>query len=346
MFSHDFSTQLIKTIGVGIGLVDTATGKVVSFNETFGIWFAEAAPERPVLECLDMLDADDIESIRAGRMVELKTKVKRRTLIIELRGHLADHMGHELLVLEGQNISRLREAEAMLDCYATMVDRRTRDLEREKTQVEKLLLNLMPQSVYEEYRTFGSVTPRLFEPVSVLMLDFVGFTQMAAAADPTVTVSELNDIFTAFDRISEMHGCERIKTVGDCYMAVTGLPHPTTDHMLSAARCAAKMLRYLEHRNHTHQHKWSARIGIASGSVVGSVVGVQKYIYDVFGPAVNCAARLQALSNPMEITVCTTARAELEEEFELKNARAENLRGFGEMRVACLSERAPAIRAA
>lgn len=346
MFSQEFSTQLIKTIGVGIGLVQSATGQFVSFNETFASWFPAVAVQKPILDCLDMLSPADITAIRAGQMVEIKTKVKRRTLIIELRGHTAEHAGEELLVLEGQNISRLRETEAMIDSYATMVDRRTRDLEREKTQVEKLLLNIMPQSVYEEYRTFGSVAPRLFEPVSVLMLDFVGFTEMAAAADPTVTVSELNDLFTAFDRIGEMHGCERIKTVGDCYMAVTGLPHPAPDHMLSAARCAAKMMRYLEHRNTSHQHKWSARIGIASGSVVGSVVGVQKYIYDVFGPAVNCAARLQSLSNPMEITVCATARQDLEEEFDLGNVRSENLRGFGELRVAQITDRSQAIRAA
>lgn len=346
MFSQDFSTQLIKTIGVGIALVDASCGKVVSFNETFSSWFTDVDVHKPVVECLDGVCDDDLIAIRAGQVVEVRTKVKRRTLIIELRGHLATHLDKDLLVIEGQNISRLRETEAMIDSYSSMADRRARDLEREKTQVEKLLLNLMPQSVYEEFRTFGSVAPRLFEPVSVLMLDFVGFTEMAASADPTVTVSELNDIFTGFDRISEMHGCERIKTIGDCYMAVTGLPHPTTDHLLSAARCATKMLRYIEHRNRSHQHKWSARIGIASGSVVGSVVGVQKYIYDVFGPAVNCAARLQALSNPMEVTVCASARSELSDEFELQNVRAENVRGFGEMRIAQLREMASATIAA
>ena len=142
----------------------------------------------------------------------------------------AVHEGRRILVLECQNVSRLRETEAMIDSYATMTERRTRELEREKTQVEKLLLNVLPRSVYEEYKTFGSVTPRLFEPVSVLMLDFVGFTEMAVAEDPTETVSELNALFTAFDRIAEMNGCERIKTIGDCYMAVAGLPHPTPDH--------------------------------------------------------------------------------------------------------------------
>lgn len=339
MFPQDLNERLLKSIGVGICLAEADTHHIVSVNATFAAWFTGAQTGGWLEACFETLTPDDFVRVNKGQVVEVTTKVNRRTLVIELRAHSAEYQGQDLLVLEAQNISRLRETEAMIDSYAAMVDRRTRDLEREKTQVEKLLLNLMPRSVYEEYMTFGSVTPRLFEPVSVLMLDFVGFTGMAAASDPTVTVTELNDIFTAFDRISELHGCERIKTIGDCYMAVTGLPHPTPDHALSAARCASKMIRYLNHRNATHQHKWKARIGIATGSVVGSVVGVQRYIYDVFGPAVNCAARLQALSEPMEITVCESMEEHLVDEFELTDVRTETLRGFGEIRVARLRER-------
>ncbi len=346
MFPQDFSDRLLKSIGVGICLAEADTRTIVSFNETFGAWFHGAQVGGWLDACFETLTPADFERVNAGQVVEVTTKAKRRTLVIELRAHRAEYQGQELLVLEAQNISRLRETEAMIDSYATMVDRRTRDLEREKTQVEKLLLNLMPRSVYEEYMTFGSVTPRLFEPVSVLMLDFVGFTDMAAASDPTVTVTELNDIFTAFDRISELHGCERIKTIGDCYMAVTGLPTPASDHALSAARCASKMLRYLNHRNATHQHQWKARIGIATGSVVGSVVGVQRYIYDVFGPAVNCAARLQALAEPMEIAVCASMETEVIDEFELADTRTEVLRGFGELQVGHLRERALSARVA
>ncbi len=342
MIPQDISERLLKSIGVGICLAEADTHQVVSTNPTFGTWFPGAELGNNLDQCFENLTRDDFACLEEGRMVETTTKVKRRTLVIELRAHRAQYQGKELLVLEAQNISRLRETEAMIDSYATMADRRARDLEREKVQVEKLLLNLMPRSVYEEYMTFGSVAPRLFEPVSVLMLDFVGFTDMAAASDPTVTVSELNDIFTAFDRISELHGCERIKTVGDCYMAVTGLPHPAPEHALSAARCAAKMIRYLNRRNATHQHKWQARIGIASGSVVGSVVGVQKYIYDVFGPAVNCASRLQALSEPMEITVAASMEEDLIQDFDLISPRVKDVRGFGEMRVARLVERVSA----
>ncbi|MEX0282015.1 MAG: adenylate/guanylate cyclase domain-containing protein [Arenibacterium sp.] len=339
MFPEDLSARLLKSIGVGVCLVEVEAGTIVFCNAIFNTWFADAEQGMALLDALPDLSEEDMARAAKGMMIEVKTKIKRRTLVIEMRAQPANYDGRDLFVFECQNVSRLRETEAMIDSYAAMVDRRTRDLEREKTQVEKLLLNIMPRTVYEEFMTFGSVAPRLFEPVSVLMLDFVGFTKMAAAADPTVTVAELNDIFTAFDRIGELHGCERIKTVGDCYMAVTGLPHPNPDHAMAAAQCAAKMIRYLERRNSTHQHRWQARIGIATGSVVGSVVGVQKYIYDVFGPAVNMSARLQALSEPMEITVCASMADSIMDEFDMERTRTEDIDGFGKTEVACLSQR-------
>jgi class 3 adenylate cyclase len=330
---QDISARLLQSISVGICIVDADTGVIISQNETFETWITGATQGQAL--SLDMPFA--LTQLPVRQPVEIRTKIKHRTLIVELNAHETQCDGKSLIVIEAKNISRLRETEAMIDSYAGMVDRRTRELERQKAHVEKLLLNMMPKSVYQEYMTFGCVAPRLFEPVTVIMLDFVGFTQMAAAGDPNVTVSELNSIFTAFDRIGELHGSERIKTIGDCYMAVTGLPNPAPDHALSAVQVASKMMRYLERRNQSHQHKWRARIGVATGSVVGSVVGVQKYVYDVFGPAVNLAARLQAQSEPMEITVCDSMRDELIDEFSVSKAETVSLRGFGETQIARVS---------
>ncbi|WP_299654257.1 adenylate/guanylate cyclase domain-containing protein [uncultured Tateyamaria sp.] len=261
---QDISSRLIQSISVGICIVEAETGMIISQNDTFGTWFDTAVTG----QVLDIGPAVAFGELPGRKPVEVRTKVKRRTLVIELSAHEALYNGTRLIVVEGQNISRLRETEALFDSYSDMVDRRTRALEREKTQVEKLLLNIMPRSVFEEYMTFGSVAPRLFESVSVLMLDFVVFTRMAAAGDPNVTVAELSDIFTAFDRISELHGCERIKTVGDCYMA----------------------------------------------------------------------ARLQAQSEPMEITICASMRDSVLDEYDIGPVRVVPLRGFGETEMARTSE--------
>ncbi|MEM6744514.1 MAG: adenylate/guanylate cyclase domain-containing protein, partial [Pseudomonadota bacterium] len=234
MLPFPVETKLLEAMGVGICLVEVEDLTVVFRNPAFAGWFPEAQVGAS-LAAAAPLAPEALSAAVDGKPIELSARPKRRALILETHVRRARHEGRDILVLECQNVSRLRETEAMIDSYVALTERRSRELEREKTQVEKLLLNVMPRTVYDEYKTFGSVAPRLFEPVSVIMLDFVGFTEMAASADPTVTVAELNDLFTAFDRIGEMHGCERIKTIGDCYMAVAGLPHANPEHAAAAA---------------------------------------------------------------------------------------------------------------
>jgi class 3 adenylate cyclase len=195
--------------------------------------------------------------------------------------------------------------------------------------VERLLLNIMPQAVYEEMRDYGTVTPQLFNSASILMIDFVGHTEMAISKDPTSLVTELNDIFTVFDRITEMFGCERIRTVGDGYMAVSGLPEPSMDHAHNIARVALRMLRYIRRRNSAHAEEWLCRIGINSGPVVGSLVGVQKYVYDIFGPGVNMAARMETISEPMKITVSDDTYQLIKDDFICTERGEFEIKGFG-----------------
>jgi len=148
-------------------------------------------------------------------------------------------------------------------------------------------------------------------------------------ADADIFSGDIAPVQT-FDRIAEQFGCERIKTLGDAYMAVAGLPHPNIDHARAVANSAVRFIRYLNRRNQSHPHTWRCRIGLASGSVVGSVVGVQKYVYDVFGPAVNLAARLQVHSEPMEITIHSEMAKELADDFHLLDGGMQTVRGFGE----------------
>ena len=326
--------QLLRAIGVGIAVVNSRDLQFLFQNAPFSDWFGK--PEA-VTTLADLLPDIDIEQLREaikeqGRFSgEVSVKLKRRTLVIALTVSPAEEQ--DFLVVECQNITRIRELESMIDSYSSMVERNTRELEREKERVERLLLNLMPRSVYEEFKTFGVVTPQLYESVSVVMLDFVDFTKFSAEHDPTVTLGELNDIFTAFDRIAEQFGCERIKTIGDAYLAVSGMPEPSPDHMRAVANCAVRFIRYLERRNQSHQHKWRARVGLGTGSAVGSVVGIQKYVYDVFGSAVNLAARLQEFANPMCVVAPDAMKEFLVDEFHLEDLGKREIRSFGEMRL-------------
>ncbi|MGX1499511.1 adenylate cyclase [Labrenzia sp. MBR-25] len=326
--------QLLRAIGVGIAVVGSKNLQVLFQNGPFSDWFGKPDAAATLT---DLLPDIDIEQLRVeiedqGRFTgEVSVKMKRRTLVIALTVSPAEEQ--DFLVVECQNITRIRELESMIDSYSSMVERNTRELEREKERVERLLLNLMPRSVYEEFKTFGVVTPQLYESVSVVMLDFVGFTKFSAEHDPTVTLGELNDIFTAFDRITEQFGCERIKTIGDAYLAVSGMPEPSPDHMRAVANCAVRFIRYLERRNQSHQHKWLARVGLGTGPAVGSVVGIQKYVYDVFGSAVNLAARLQEFANPMCVVAPDAMKEFLVDEFQLEDLGKREIRSFGEMRL-------------
>ncbi|WP_138471397.1 adenylate/guanylate cyclase domain-containing protein [Poseidonocella sp. HB161398] len=338
--------HLLRAIGVGVALLDLGTLRLRFSNDTFREWFGEIEIGA---ELLDRFAGFDAAGLRAGLetegryATETTFRLRRRTMTVALAFSRALEGDEAVAVLVCQNISRIKELESMIDSYSMMVERNTREIKREKEQVEKLLLNMMPRTVYEEYKTFGVVTPRLYDPVSVVCIDFAGFAEMVATHDPAVIVSELNDIYTAFDRIGEQFGCARIRAVGDLYIAVAGLPDPAEDHAQSAANAAVRFLRYLEQRNSSHPIQWSCRVGIASGAVVGSVVGVQKYIYDVFGPAVIQASRLRYHARPMRIVGSEAMARALGSGFTVAEAgRVELSEGEGEPAFAIAAELRPA----
>lgn len=183
-----------------------------------------------------------------------------------------------------------------------------RIIREEKERSERLLLNVLPARVAEELKRTGKTTPELFENVTVLFSDLVNFTAVSAALTPETLIGELNALFTQFDRIITENGCERIKTIGDAYLAVCGMPAPNPGHAGNILRAALHMMRWLEERNTASPLKWRLRIGVHSGPVMGAVVGIQKYIYDVFGDTINTASRMESHSEPMKINVSETTR--------------------------------------
>jgi class 3 adenylate cyclase len=329
---------MLDATGVGLAVADARTRELLVTNQRLRTWFpaadGAAATLDALLPALDMAALD--ARLAAGRAYEREHEIAagRRKLAIAVRITAeTGEDGRPVLLLEVSNVSKLRELEYMLESYSTMIERQNRELAAAKDRIERVLLNIMPKTVYDEWRKFGVTAPRLYERATILMLDFVGFTEMAVTADPAALIAELNDIFTGFDRIVEQFGCERLKTIGDAYMAVSGLPVETPQHAANIAGVALRMRRYLEMRNATHRHVWRCRMGIHSGPVVGSIVGVQKYVYDVFGPGVNTAARLEAMAGPMEILVSGATRAGLDPEFRLESLGVHPLRGAGPVEV-------------
>ena len=332
-----FNEMLLETVGVGLAILDPDQLEILFANRLFIEWFpGHSGIGRTLDEALPDLDRVRLASRLEGNRpftMETDIKIKRRSITLAIQVSRYMHGDSEALILECQNISKMKELEYMIESYSKMVEKQNRTLEREKERVEKLLLNVMPKSVYEELKTFGVTTPQRYDQASVLMLDFVGFTDMAIADDPSGIITELNDIFTAFDRISEQFGCERIKTIGDAYMAVSGIPEATPEHASNIAKVALLMVRYLERRNASHTQKWKCRIGINSGTVIGSIIGVQKYVYDIFGPGVNLAARMEQFSDTMEITLCEDMFKLIEGDFRVEDLGTHAIKGFGEKEI-------------
>jgi class 3 adenylate cyclase len=312
--------QLLRAIGVGVALVDIETKSLRFTNDTFVEWFGVPEADTTLGDLVPDLDLDEaLQQLKTKgkHTVEVTFKVKRRTMTVAMEFNSAADGSETVAVLVCQNITRIKELESMIDSYSMMVERNTHEIKREKEQVEKLLLNMMPRTAYEEYKSFGVVAPRIFESVSVLTLDFAGFSKIVEENEPAVIVSELNDIFTAFDRIGEQFGCERVRTNGDSYFAVSGVPDPVRDHAANVASSAVRFLRYLAQRNASHPIQWHARIGVASGQVIGSVVGVQKYIYDVFGPTVTRADAVRRTADAMSIAADPSIADLLDSRFEV-----------------------------
>jgi len=337
--------QLTRSLSIGIAVVEPKEWSIVFENANFFAWFP---PNEDVDETLQSrltgFNASRAQSrIERGRPYTFETEAQHNTRTIPVSVQiqaLPDH-SEDHIVVECHNISKQKQSEYMLESYSKMAERNARDLEREKERVERLLLNIMPKSVYEEMKDYGTVTPQLFENATILMVDFVGHTEKAIARDAASLVTELNDIFTVFDRITELFGCERIRTVGDAYLAVSGLPEPTPDHARNIAQVALRMLRYIARRNSAHMEAWHCRIGINSGPVIGSLVGVQKYVYDIFGPGINLAARMETLSEPMQITISENTYELLKDDFVCTERGEYEVKGFGTQKLYFLERELP-----
>jgi class 3 adenylate cyclase len=329
-----FNRLLMEATGVGLALVEEASRRTVFHNRRLAEWFPvlDTAPSTPVASLLPGIAEADLAAALAASgsfAAELSVTPKRRPIALLLRVQVERRNDATFWVLEVMNNSKVKELEYLIQSYSAMIEKQNRTLAREKERAEKLLLNIMPKAIYEELKTFGVTTPQRYAEASVLMLDFVGFSERSIATDAAELVAELNDLFTNFDRIAEQFGCERIKTIGDAYMAVSGVPEPSAEHAHNAARTALLIRRYLGERNRTTRQKWECRIGIGTGPVIGSVVGIHKYVYDIFGVSVNLAARCEARSGPMEITISAATAELVEDTFRVEPIGEVELKGFG-----------------
>ncbi len=187
----------------------------------------------------------------------------------------------------------------------------------EKQKSEDLLLNILPQEVADELKEKGSAEAKLFDNVTVFFSDFVGFTKVSERLTPKELVNELNVCFSEFDGIMNKYGIEKIKTVGDAYLAVSGLPVPHEDHAQRIIRAANEVKNFMAQRKALYgDRSFEIRIGVHSGNVVAGIVGVRKFAYDIWGDTVNTAARMEQNSEAGRINISESTYTLVKNDFK------------------------------
>lgn len=180
-----------------------------------------------------------------------------------------------------------------------MLEAQNLKIEEDRRKLELLVDNILPSTTISELREKGTVTPKKFENVGILFLDFVGFTEQSAKTDAALIFSELNEMFTCFDIIAEKYGCERIKTIGDAYLAVTNVNFTNSAQNENLAKMAIEIIELITLRN--DKIDWKCRIGLHVGDLVAGVVGKTKIAFDVFGDGINTASRVEGASEALKI---------------------------------------------
>ena len=203
-------------------------------------------------------------------------------------------------------------------------------VENAKAETDSLLRNILPDSVVERLKTKpDTLIADTFDSASILFSDISGFVPLARSLGAARTVDLLNTIVREFDTLAARHGVEKIKTIGDAYMAAAGIPEPVSDHTERVARLGLDMLQTIERLREENGIDVALRIGIASGPVMAGVIGTQKFSYDVWGDTVNLASRLESRSEPGRILICPACRQRLEHAFDFESRGKIEIKGVG-----------------
>jgi len=224
-----------------------------------------------------------------------------------------------LCILSGQIAVSIDNAMLYENLEQKVVER-TEELALEKQKSEELLRNILPAETAEELKQYGKAEPKSYDNVTVMFTDFKGFTQFAGQLPVNELVNEINTCFSAFDQIMEAHGVEKIKTIGDAYMCVGGLPVANSTHAMDTVRAALAVQRWMaEHKKQRQAENlpfFDIRIGLHSGPLIAGVVGTHKFAYDIWGETVNIAARMEAGSEAGMVNISGATYALIKDQFE------------------------------
>ncbi len=302
-----------------------------------------------ILQDLVMPGINGLDMVRRFRAMPATSQVP----IIVLSGReeavvkaqLLDAGANDYLVKLPDQIELIARIRVHSDAYRRMLERDAAfaalekslsDLERERQKSERLLLNILPKTIADRLKDGDGSIAESFEHVTVLFADLCGFTEFSQHVEARQVVEMLDEIFSSFDHLAQAHGVEKIKTIGDAYMAVAGLPVPRDDHAQAVAAMALGMLESFRGVMESRGLSMEVRIGIHSGPVAAGVIGRHKFSYDLWGDTVNLASRMESHGEPSRIHVSQVTRGLLEPSFIFADRGEITIKGKGTMQTSFL----------
>ncbi|MBK4729861.1 HAMP domain-containing protein [Oxynema sp. CENA135] len=280
-----------------------------------------------------------------GKTVILPILKLHRSLLAVANTQVENEKDLDRHLIEIARRDELGEAMEAFNCMTRQIAENVAELKDQKRQLnllfdevkssrdrsEKLLLNILPAPIAEQLQKGVSPIAESFNDITVLFADIVGFTPLASQMSPGELVELLNEIFSAFDRLTERYQLEKIKTIGDAYMVVSGLPMPNPDCAGAIAQMALEMQAELDRIATEKAYSLAMRIGIHSGPVVAGVIGVKKFSYDLWGDTVNTASRMESHGKSGHIHVSEVTYEKLRDRFEFRPRGRIEVKGKGEM---------------
>lgn len=310
----------------------TPTGRYLSVNSALARIFGYESPEDLINSIEDISQKIYVDSQQRHKFieaVEANNKVKGFESLV--------HRKNGQVIWISENTRAVRDSEGNLLYYeGTVSDITERKsiqeaLKFQQQETERVLLNILPLPILKQLKCHQVPIADHFQGVTVLFADIVGFTEFCNRKTPGQLVSVLNIIFSKFDQLAQDYGLEKIKTIGDAYMVVGGLPLPRTDHAVAVAQMALSIQAEMVNINAQIGEEFTLRIGINTGPVVAGVIGLSKFIYDLWGDTVNIASRMETTGIPGKIQVTPDTYEQLKEQFILKMRGRIPIKGKGEM---------------
>ena len=309
----------------------TSGGAVLSVNPALAFMYGYDSPA-DFQQNVDNVERIYVESNRRNEFVEL---LDQQRSISDFESQIRRRDGKIIWISE--TARAVRRSQGYLQYYeGTVQDITIRKqaeiaLKAEQQKSERLLLNILPLAIANQLKQNPQATAKRFEEATILFADIVDFTSFSAQISPTGLVDLLNRIFSNFDRLAERHSLEKIKTIGDAYMVVGGLPTPNDDHVAAIANMALEMQNVITNFKRNDGSDFQLRIGIHTGPVVAGVIGIKKFIYDLWGDTVNVASRMESRGVANRIQVTHAVYEKLRARYILDERGEIDIKGRGQI---------------